>query len=146
MNIVYAIYICKVHLMALEFKFFKYFLFKLICLTLNNRTAELYVDVTNINLEISYYNYTWRRLQLFTWRRLKLQKHSLQLHVTSTTTMYTQCRLQLNVTPTSTSRDVDYKFTWRLLQLHVALITTTLDYNPPSLFFWFNPSFIITNI
>lgn len=57
MNIVYAIYICKVHLMALEFKFLKYFLFKLICLTLNNRTAELYVDVTNINLEISY-NYT----------------------------------------------------------------------------------------
>lgn len=43
--------------MALEFKFFKYFLFKLICLTLNNSTAELYVDVTNINLEISY-NYT----------------------------------------------------------------------------------------
>lgn len=119
------IHICKVHLMALEFKFFKYFLFKLICLTLNNRTAELYVDVTNINLEISY-NYTWRRLQLFTWRRLKLQKHCLQLHMTSTTTIHamsttTKCdanfnftgrRLQVHVTSTATSRGVDYNYTW----------------------------------
>lgn len=113
--------------MALEFKFFKYFLFKLICLTLNNRTADLYFDVTNINLEISY-NYTWRRLQLFTWRRLKLiQKHCLQLHMISTTTIHamsttTKCdanyfnftgrRLQVHVTSTATSRGVDYNYTW----------------------------------
>lgn len=104
--------------MALELKFLKYFLFKLICLTLNTRTAELYVDVTNINLEISY-NYTWRRLQL--------QKHCLQLHMTSTTTIHamsttTKCdanyfnftgpRLQVHVTSTATSRGVDYNYTW----------------------------------